>query len=107
MQIVKIATSTNIIGFDFLTEPKIEEFIKFDNEVILPFPGYNYDDEESTYPRTIFELKLNDKIMREKRQYVQLIDVLGEIGGFMEIIYSFFSLICSLIVDILYKKNYK
>ena len=43
--------------------------------------------------------------MLEKRQYVQLIDVLGEIGGFMEIIYSFFSLICSLIVDILYKKK--
>ena len=105
MQIVKIETSTNIIGFDFLTEPKIEEFIKFDNEVILPFPGYNFEDEESTYPMTIFELQLNDKIMLEKRQYVQLIDVLGEIGGFIEIIYSSFTVISSLIVDILYEKK--
>ena len=29
MQLVKIETSTNILGFDFLTNPKIEEFIKF------------------------------------------------------------------------------
>ena len=103
MQIVRIETSTNIIGFDFLTEPKIEEFIKFDNEVILPFPGYNFDDD--TYPVTIFELQLNNKILLEKRQYIQLIDVLGEIGGFMEIMFSFFSIICSLVSDILYEKT--
>ena len=105
MQLVKIETSTNIIGFDFLTKPKIEEFIKFDKEVILPFPGYNFDDEENEYPITIFELQLNDRILLEKRYYVQLIDVLGEIGGFMEIMFSFFSMICSLIVDILYEKT--
>ena len=105
MQLVKIETSTNIIGFDFLTKPKIEEFIKFDKEIILPFPGYNFDDEEDEYPITIFELQLNDRILLEKRYYVQLIDVLGEIGGFMEIMFSFFSMICSLIVDILYEKT--
>ena len=103
MQIVRIETSTNIIGFDFFTEPKIEEFIKFDNEVILPFPGYSFDDD--TYPVTIFELQLNNKILLEKRQYVQLIDVLGEIGGFMEIMFSFFSIICSVVADILYEKT--
>ena len=105
MQIVRIETSTNIIGFDFLTEPKIEEFIKFDNEVILPYPGYNLDDEDNYYPLSIFELQINDKILLEKRQYLQLIDVLGEIGGFMEMMYSFFGLICSLITDILYEKT--
>ena len=105
MQVVKIETTTNIIGFDFLTEPKVEEFIKFDNEVILPYPGYNLDDDDNTYPISIFELQLNDKILLEKRQYIQLIDVLGEIGGFMEIMYSFFSVICSLIADVLYEKK--
>ena len=83
MQLVKIETSTNIIGFDFLTKPKIEEFIKFDKEVILPFPGYNFDDEEDEYPITIFELQLNDRILLEKRYYVQLIDVMSEILGCM------------------------
>ena len=106
MQLVKIETSTNIIGFDFLTEPRTEKYIKFDYEEILPYPGYDLDDEGNTdYPAGIFEIQLNDKILLEKRYYIQLIDVLGEIGGLMEIIYSFFSVICSLIADIIYEKT--
>ena len=105
MQIVRIETSTNIIGFDFLTEPKTEEFIKFEHEEILPFPGYDLDDEDNTYPIGIFEIQLNDKIFSEKRYYIQLIDVLGEIGGLMEIIFSFFGVICSIVVDIIYEKT--
>ena len=105
MQLVKIETSTNILGFDFLTNPKIEEFIKFDRELMLPYPAYDLYEEDFYYPLTIFEIQLNDKILLEKRQYIQLIDVLGEIGGLMEIIFSFFGLICSLIVDILYEKK--
>jgi len=105
MQVVKIETGTNMIGFDFLTEPKIQDFIKFDKEVILPYPGYDPTDEDNTYAATIFELQLNDRILLEKRSYVQLIDVLGEIGGFMEIMSSLFAMICSLITDMIYEKR--
>ena len=107
MQLVKIETSTNIIGFDSLTEPKTEQFLKFEHEEILPYPGYTLDDDEENdnYPVSIFELQLNDKILLEKRHYIQLLDVLGEIGGLMEIINSFFGLICSLIVDTIYEKT--
>ena len=41
----------------------------------------------------------------EKRQYSQLIDVLGEVGGFMELINSLFGIICSFFGDILYEKE--
>ena len=105
MQLVKIETSTNIIGFDFLTEPKVQDFLKFDSESMLPYPGNDPDDIYIYYPYSIFELQLNDKILLEKRQYIQLIDVLGEIGGLMEIIFSFLNLISILIVDSLYEKN--
>ena len=105
METVRIETSTNIIGFDFFTKPKVEQFIKFDKEQIIPYPGFNLQDENNNYPISIFEVLLNDKILLEKRNYIQLIDVLGEIGGLMEIIYSFFGMICSLIVDTLYEKN--
>ena len=88
MQLVRIETSTNNIGFDFLTNPKIEEFMKFDREQVIPYPGFHIG-EKSTFPISIFEVLLNDKILLEKRQYIQLIDVLGEIGGLLEIIYSF------------------
>ena len=72
---------------------------------MLPYPAYDLYEEDFYYPLTIFEIQLNDKILLEKRQYIQLIDVLGEIGGLMEIIFSFFGLICSLIVDTLYEKK--
>ena len=106
LQYVRIETSNNIFGFDFLTNLKIENFIKFDNVEIIPYPGYNLDDETNNYPVCVFQFMLNDKILLEKRQYVQLIDVLGEVGGFMEIINSFFNLICSFIVDTLYEKTF-
>ena len=103
MQMVKIETSRNIIGFDFLTEPKSEEFIKFDNEVIFPYPGSSLDNGYS--PMSIFELRINDRILLENRHYVQLIDALGEIGGFMDIFFSFLTLICSLFVDKSYEQK--
>ena len=106
MQRVKIETSTDILGLDFLTEPKTEQFLKFESEEILPYPGYNLDDEENQQQLiTLFNLHLNDKILFEKRHYTQLIDVFGEIGGLMGIINSFFGIICSLIIDIIYEKT--
>ena len=104
MQFVNIETSTNIIGFDFLTKPKKEYFIKYNSIEIIPQPGYDLNDEANEYPICDVEFQLNDKILSEKRQYIQLIDVLGEVGGLMEIIYSFFGVICSFVSDILYER---
>ena len=105
MQLVSIETNKNIIGFDFLTGNKVENFIKYDTLEIIPQPGYDLEDKNNNYPICEIEFQLKDKILSEKRQYTQLIDVLGEVGGFMEIISSFFGVICSFIVDILYEKS--
>lgn len=105
MQLIEIETNKNIIGFDFLTKPKIENHIKYDTLEILPQPGYDLDNENNNYPVCEIEFQLKDKILKEKRQYTQLFDVLGEVGGLMEIISSFFGLICSFIVDILYEQE--
>ena len=105
MQIVQIETLTNIVGFDFFSDPKVEKFIKYSSLEIIPQPGYDLNDDTNDYPICEIEFQLNDKILLEKRQYTQLIDVLGEVGGFMEFIYSFFGMICSFIVNILYKKK--
>ena len=105
MQLVNIETNNNIIGFDFLTKEKSQEYIKYDTLEIIPQPGYNLDDENNDYPVCEIEFQLKDKVLSEKRQYTQLFDVLGEVGGFMEIISSFFGAISSFIVDILYEKS--
>ena len=67
MELVNIETSTNIIGFDFLTKPKNEDYIKYYSLEILPEPGYNLDDEKNDYPICEVEFILNDKILVEKR----------------------------------------
>ena len=105
MQTVNIETSTNIFGFDFFTKPKKEYFIKYNSIEIIPQPGYDLNDETNNYPICEVEFQLNDKILLENREYIQFIDVLGEVGGLMEIIYSFFDLLCSFVVDILYEKT--
>ena len=105
MQLVNIETNKNIIGLDFLTKENNEEFIKYDTLEIIPQPGYDLNDENNDYPACEIEFQLKDKILTEKRSYTQLFDVLGEVGGFMEIVSSFFGLICSFVVDILYEKS--
>ena len=105
MQLVNIETNDNLIGFDFFSEEKLDFYIRFDGVSTVPTPGYNLDDEEYEFPICEFEIQLKDKFFSEKRQYTQLIDVLGEVGGFMEFMSSFFGLICSFIVDIIYENT--
>ena len=105
MEIVNIETSTNIIGFDFLTSPKVEEFIKYDSLEIIPQPGYDLDEEENDYAICEIEFQLNDKILTEKKQYIQLLDILGEVGGLMEFTFSLFNFICNFLGDSIYEKS--
>ena len=100
MESVFIETDDNIIGFDFLTNIKTDNYMKFEDIWFLFKPGYDLDDEENDESICEFEVQLTDKILIEKRIYSKLIDILGEIGGFMEIINSIFNLICSVLVDI-------
>ena len=101
IQIANIETNTNLIGFDFLTEEKSETYIRYDLVSTVPTPGY----QDNRYPICEIEIQLKDKYFAEKRIYTQLFDVLGEVGGFMESISSFFGLICSVIVNILYENE--
>ena len=50
-------------------------------------------------------LQLAAKVLTEKRQYVQLIDVLGDVGGLMEILFTFLNIISSFVTEILYDKS--
>ena len=60
MEVVRIETSTNIIGFDFLSNPKVEEFIKYDNVEITPYPGNDLTEETEEEPLVDFEFQLID-----------------------------------------------
>ena len=92
-----------MIGFDFFTNIKTDYFMKYSDLMIGPRPGYDLDDEENEESIVEFEVQLTDKILTEKRSYSKSIDILGEVGGFMEIISIIFGLVLSIIVDFLYE----
>ena len=48
-------------------------------------------------------IQLSPNVLTQKRTYVRLIDVLGDVGGLMEIVNMIFSVIASLIVNVLYE----
>lgn len=105
LQLLNIETNTDLIGLGFFQDDKLDSYIRFDKVSTLPTPGYDLDDEENSFPICEVEIQIKDTFFLEKRQYSQLIDVLGEVGGFMEIISSFFGLISSFIVDIYYENS--
>ena len=66
LQIANIETNTNLIGFDFLTEDKLETYIKYNSRCSLQTPGYR-----DFYPIYEFRIELKDKSFHEKRHYPQ------------------------------------
>ena len=43
-------------------------------------------------------------VLTQRRKYSTLIDILGEVGGLMEFIHSFFNIISSFIINEIYEK---
>ena len=50
-------------------------------------------------------LQLAAKVLTQKRTYMQLIDVLGDVGGLMEILYTFLNIISSFLTEVLYDQS--
>ena len=97
IQIVNIETDEDITGLNFFTDHiRKETYTRYEDSFIIASP-FIYGDPltNPNAPIADVTLQLDSKVLTEKRQYTQLIDVLGEIGGLMEMIYSLFSLICS------------
>ncbi len=109
MQLIIIETDDNIIGFEALSNTKSEKHLKYDTSWIISRP--------ILFDRTVFDpvapaddlnditIQLSPTVLTQKRTYVQLIDVLGDVGGLMEIVNMIFSVIASLIVNILYEES--
>ena len=107
MKIVTIETDNNIIGFESLTNLKIDKYLKYDTKTISAIPSDSLiiqDDDEKNNLNEI-TIQLSSNILYQKRTYTQLIDVLGDVGGLMEIINMIFSVICSIVVNMLYNKS--
>ena len=103
-QIVNIETETDFIGFNNFYSFKSQKLLKYDSTSILS----NYID------RNIYEtgdsfcdvsIKLSDKVLTQRRTYTKLLEILGNIGGLMEVLFSLFRIISSFPTKILYEED--
>ena len=108
LQLTYIETEENIIGFEILSNIKKELYLKYDTSMIMASPNIygNYEDPlGQLVPLTTIRIQLANKVLTQKRYYSQLINVLGDVGGLMEVFYSLFNFLSSLIVGILYEES--
>ena len=103
MQVTNIETNEDIIGFG-LSNIKKEKFLKYDESWIISAPMYG-DIYTSEDPICVITIQLSEKALTQKRHYMTLIEVLGDVGGLMEVISSALNLFLSIVVDSLYEKS--
>lgn len=110
MQLVIIETDDNIIGFEALSNTKVTKHLKYDTSWIISRPILQgktifYPPDDPAEDLNDITIQLSPNVLTQKRTYVQLIDVLGDVGGLMELINMVFSVVVSFIVNILYEKS--
>ena len=100
-QVINLETDIDFIGFDEFENIRTDTYLKFDEMVIMNKIIENdiYETGESFCDLTI---KLSENIRIERRTYMKLLTIIGDIGGFMEVIFTLFRVFSSFSVDILY-----
>ena len=102
-QIINIETDEDIIGFEALSEIKKEKYIKYDQSAILSSLKPDiFVTGDSICDVTI---ALSEQELTQKRTYPKLIEVLGDVGGLMEVFFSLFRIISSFLTDTLYETS--
>ena len=101
-QVINIETDEDIIGFEALSEIKKEKYIKYDQSVILS----SLKDDIFVSGDSIVDvtIALSEQELTQKRTYPKLIEVLGDVGGFMEVFFYILKIISNILTDTLYVK---
>ena len=103
-QIVDIETDLDPLGFSDFQNVRTEKYLKYNSLIQMTNILENdlYETGESFCNITI---KLTDKVLTERRRYTKLIEVMRDVGGFMEVILSVFKIVSLFSTNILYEKS--
>ena len=102
-QIINIETDEDIVGLEGLSQIKKEKYIKYDQSAILSsLKGDIFETGDAICDVTI---ALSEQELTQKRTYPKLIEVLGDVGGLMEVFFSLFKIISSFLTDTLYETS--
>ena len=103
-KIVSIETDNDVLGFEALSDIKIKKYLKYDSAIIL---SHINDDTDYHYGQPLCDvtIQLAEQTLTIKRTYTKLIEVLGDVGGLMEVFLALFKLVSALITGLLYEKS--
>ena len=104
--IISVETDNDIFGFEAFSETDKKKFFKYD----VTFMVTSINSEPNLPTQTgeslcNIQLQLTEQMITIDRTYTKLLDVLGDVGGTMEFIFSFFRLLSIFITEALYEKS--
>ena len=105
LQIVNVETDEDFIGLNAFSKSNSEKFLKYDTSWVMPAPIIDGKTYDKGFPICEIIVQLSDKVLTQKRTFVKLIEILGEVGGSMEVILKIFSIICSFLTSALYRTS--
>jgi hypothetical protein len=104
IQIVRVETDEDIYGVSLKPKNKIEVFTKYQNSIVISAPG-STNILKTGEPACDITLQLDANVLTQTRYYTTLLDVMGEVGGLMQFLYSFFSVILSFRIKEIYERS--
>jgi hypothetical protein len=102
--IIDIKTDNDVLGFEAFSNKKEEKHFKYDVTFMVNSVN-NVLPTESGAALCNIQLQLTEQMITIDRTYTKLIEVLGDVGGLMEFVFSFFKLISIFITEALYEKG--
>ena len=101
--IINMETDNDILGFEALSKHDKKKFFKYD----VTFMVTNMLSTPSTVSGDAIcniQIQLTEQMITIDRTYPKLLEVLGDVGGLMEFVFSFFKLLSIFITKALYEK---
>jgi hypothetical protein len=102
MQIVNLETDQDWLGFEALSDIKKEQFLRYEESWIIAAPSPHMYGLQAMTPVCDITVQLSAKVLTTKRANTKLIEVLGDVGGLMEVVWSAFNILSIFITDLLY-----
>ena len=104
LQVINVETDEDIFGFRTSNNIRKGKYLKYDQSQMLYSPNeLNLSNPNSSL--ISFTISLSEQELTETRTYPKLVAVIGDVGGFMEVIFSVFRVLVSILTETLYQKS--
>ena len=98
---VIVETDENFIGLNAFSIFKREKFLRYYDSWVISSPILSETIDDGL-PLCEIAVQLADIVLTQRRTFPKLIEILGDVGGTMEFLYTIFNLIVSILSRDLY-----